>query len=122
MAASFGVALSEHADQPDIGLADGLQLERPSNNKLMVKVTFGEAVNEDDVTTNTAVGGFNMKGNYIPAVVLDKIEPADKAAREFTVTITITADTTRVALQIKEDIAAANAFQHEDECSIDGKY
>ena len=110
MAASFGVALSEHADQPDIGLADGLQLERPSSNKLMVKVTFGEAVKEDDVTKNTAVGGFDMKGNYIPAVVLDKIEPADKAAREFTVTITINADTTRVALQIKKGIAAANAF------------
>ena len=108
--AAFGVALSEHADQPDIGLADGLQLERPSNNKLMVKVTFGEDVKEDDVTANTAVGGFDMKGNYIPAVVLDKIEPADKAAREFTVTITITGETTRVALQIKKDIAAANAF------------
>ena len=76
----------------------------------MVKVTFGEAVKEDDVTANTAVGGFNTKGNYDPAVVLDKIEPADKTAREFTVTITIAGDTTRVALQIKKDIAAANAF------------
>ena len=108
--AAIGVSLSDHADQPDIGLADGLQLERPSSNKLMVKVTFDEAVKEDDVTTNTAVGGFDMRGNYIPAVVLDKIEPADKAAREFTVTITITDKTARVALQIKEGIAAANAF------------
>ena len=109
--AAFNAALAEHADQPDIGAAPGLQVQRPSDNNLKVKVMFAENVTGADVKANTAVGGFDMKGNYIPAVVVGKVDPEDATVkREFTVEITITAETAKVTLQIKEDIAAANAF------------
>ena len=109
--AAFNATLSEHGDRPDIGAAPGLQVERPSDNNLKVKVTFGENVTGADVKANTAVGGFDMKGNYIPAVVVGKVDPEDATVkREFTVEITITAETAKVTLQIKKDIAAANAF------------
>ena len=107
-AASFRVVLSEHADQPDIGAAPGLQVERM--DPLKVKVTFGEFVNGADVMTNASVGGFDMKGNYIPDVVVNKVDPADKDARDFTIEIKTTDATVKVTLQIMEDIAAANAF------------
>ena len=107
-AASFRVVLSEHADQPDIGAAPGLQVERM--DPLKVKVTFGEFVNGADVMTNASVGGFDMKGNYIPDVVVNKVDPADKDARDFTIEIKTTAETVKVTLQIMEDIAASNAF------------
>ena len=109
--AAFNAALAEHADQPDIGAAPGLQVQRPSDNNLKVKVMFAENVTGADVKANTAVGGFDMKGNYIPAVVVGKVDPEDATVkREFTVEITITAETAKVTLQIKKDIAAANAF------------
>ncbi len=107
MAANFNVALAEHTDQPDIGAAPGLQVERPSDNNLKVNVMFGEFVKL--ATTNVSVSGFNMKGTYIPAVVVAKVDPAD-AANEFTLEITITAETSRVALMIAKGIASANAF------------
>ena len=107
-AASFRVVLSEHADQPDIGAAPGLQVERM--DPLKVKVTFGEFVNGADVMTNASVGGFDMKGNYIPDVVVNKVDPADKDARDFTIEIKTTDATVKVTLQIMEDIAASNAF------------
>ena len=106
MAATFDVALAEHADQPDIGTAPGLQVERA--NPLKVKVMFGEFV--ELATTNVSVGGFDMEGTYIPAVVVAKIDPADKAANEFTLEITTTAETSRVTVMIAKDIASANAF------------
>ena len=109
--AAFNATLAEHADQPDIGAAPGLQVQRPSDNNLKVKVMFAENVTGADVKANTAVGGFDMKGNYIPAVVVGKVDPEDATVkREFTVEITITAETAKVTLQIKKDIAAANAF------------
>ena len=109
--AAFNATLAEHADQPDIGAAPGLQVQRPSDNNLKVKVMFAENVTGADVKANTAVGGFDMKGKYIPAVVVGKVDPEDATVkREFTVEITITAETAKVTLQIKKDIAAANAF------------
>ena len=110
--AAFNAALAEHADQPDIGAAPGLQVQRPSDNNLKVKVMFAENVTGADVKANTAVGGFDMKGAYIPEVLLKDVTPnaATDVKREFTVEITITAETAKVTLQIKEDIAAANAF------------
>jgi hypothetical protein len=110
--AAFNAALAEHADQPDIGAAPGLQVQRPSDNNLKVKVMFAENVTGADVKANTAVGGFDMKGAYIPEVLLKDVTPnaATDVKREFTVEITITAETAKVTLQIKKDIAAANAF------------
>jgi hypothetical protein len=110
--AAFNATLSEHGDRPDIGAAPGLQVERPSDNNLKVKVMFAENVTGADVKANTAVGGFDMKGAYIPEVLLKDVTPnaATDVKREFTVEITITAETAKVTLQIKKDIAAANAF------------
>ena len=108
MAADFKVSLAEHADQPDIGAAPGLQVERPADNTLKVKVMFGEFV--ELATTDVSVGGFEMDGTYIPAVVPAKVDPADKAADEFTLEITITAETSRVTLMIAKGLASANAF------------
>ena len=107
MAATFDVALAEHADHPDIGAAPGLQVERPSDNKLKVKVMFGEFVIL--TAADISVGGFDMKGVYIPAVKRSGDLPTD-ASDEIDLTIDITAETSRVTVMIAKDIASANAF------------
>ena len=106
MAATFEVALAEHPDQPDIGVAPGLQIERDGTT-LKVKVMFGEFVVL--ATTDVMVAGFDKDDVYIPTVVVAKVDPAT-AAKEITVEITITAETSRVTVAIEEGIKSAVTF------------
>ena len=102
MAATFGFALD---DSGDISEAAGLQLEKPTDNKLKVKVLSERAV----ILPKVSVGGFDMKGVYIPAVKLDGDLPTD-ASDEIELTIAITDDTYIVTLMIAKDIASADPF------------
>ena len=106
LAQTFGFALD---DSNDVSEAKGLQLERPADNKLKVTVVSDEAVILPKA--NISIGGFTMKGDYIPAVELEGDPPTD-AKSKIELTIAITADTYKVSLMIAKDIASANAFSN----------
>ena len=103
VAQTFGVSLNTSGD---VSAASGLQLPHPMTT-LTIQVRFEQAV---VLTANDVqVSGYGSNGDFIPGVSLSGISPAT-AATNIYLSITVTAATTEVRLQIAGGIASADPF------------
>ena len=110
IAGEFGVSLDT---RDDVSTADGFQVDRPSDDMLMVTVQFDQAVVLP--AANVTVDGFEMDGDYIPSVALAATDPITPktSARMIMLKIKVTAETAKVTLKITKGIESAS-FTNED--------